>query len=233
MKAIVLAAGCSSRMGQQKQLLIWQGKTLLQHAIDKLNKAGFDVITVIGSAADEIQQHISHTQVVVNEHWCEGMGSSIALAIKKLNFKDTAVLITQPDQVALNSHDFLLLKSHSLRWPKKIICSCFHGAIKGVIKGENNEFITQKIISVPAIFPSEYFPELMKLNKNNGARKIIQQAMDEAEEDTTGQKVVAISLQNAAININTPDEWHYWQQSQNIDFSSDNLLFSKMEQKET
>ncbi|HFB66259.1 MAG TPA: nucleotidyltransferase family protein [Aeromonadales bacterium] len=229
MKALVLAAGCSRRMGQQKQLLVWQGKTLLQHCIDKLNEAGFEVLTVLGSNAAKISPDVMNSKIVVNENWAEGMGHSLAYGIKKFNAEVSAVLITQPDQLALNSSDFLLLKSHALRWPKKIICSYFHR----ITQDENNGFSTRKIMGVPAIFPAEYFSELMKLNKNSGARKMIQQALDEAEKDSADQKVAAIPLQNASININTPEDWRNWQQSQQIDFSSEDLLLSKMKQKET
>lgn len=210
MKAIVLAAGCSRRMGQQKQMLIWQGKTLLQHSIDKLDKADFEVITVLGSNADKIQQSISNSQVVINENWVEGMGNSIALAMKKLDKNDSAVMITQVDQLALTTQDYLLLKFHALRSPQKIICSRFNGVVKNDIHG----FGMEKIMGVPTIFPAQYFSELMKLKQNMGAKKIIQQALNEDEKDKMSHRVDAVPLQNAAININTPAQWHNWQQNQ-------------------
>ncbi len=213
MKAIVLAAGCSRRMGQLKQLLSWQGKTLIQHRIDTLNTAGFEVITVLGSNADKIQPQINQTQVVVNENWTDGMGSSIVRAVKELNADVTSVLITLGDQIALTSDDYVFLKMAALQNPKKIICSHFDT----IIKDDKNKFVTQEILGVPAIFPREYFSELKKLKKNTGARKIIQSAMSEYTEnkdtsDKIENKVHPVPLANASININTPEDWHHWQQ---------------------
>ena len=36
---ILLAAGSSSRLGRPKQLISYQGKTLIQHSIDEANKS--------------------------------------------------------------------------------------------------------------------------------------------------------------------------------------------------
>jgi molybdenum cofactor cytidylyltransferase len=48
--AIVLAAGESKRMGRSKQMLAWQGKTLLRHVLENL----------ISSTADEIILVLGH-----------------------------------------------------------------------------------------------------------------------------------------------------------------------------
>src|SRR4051812_32295917 len=77
---IILAAGNSSRFGSSKQLLHFNNKTLLQHAIDEAIDAGAEpVIVVSGANADEISKDINQEQVqiVLNERWQEGMASSI------------------------------------------------------------------------------------------------------------------------------------------------------------
>ncbi len=54
--AMILAAGLSSRMGDFKPLLPFQGKPAIQYLIDKFQEAEIDeVIVVVGHRAEEIQ----------------------------------------------------------------------------------------------------------------------------------------------------------------------------------
>ena len=54
--AIIIAAGSSSRLGQPKQLLIFEGETLLQRAIRIAEEAGASPVLVVLGA------HRSHGQ---------------------------------------------------------------------------------------------------------------------------------------------------------------------------
>ena len=44
--ALILAAGASSRLGEPKSLVEINGKTVYQHTVNKLRKAGFKVSSV-------------------------------------------------------------------------------------------------------------------------------------------------------------------------------------------
>lgn len=48
---VVLAGGRSSRMGQDKAMLIWQGETLLERQSQLLKKAGCDAVLIAGRQA--------------------------------------------------------------------------------------------------------------------------------------------------------------------------------------
>jgi molybdenum cofactor cytidylyltransferase len=57
--AVLLAAGESTRMGQLKALLPWQGKTLLQHQVDTLIEARCrEVVVVLGHRALDLVTHV-------------------------------------------------------------------------------------------------------------------------------------------------------------------------------
>ncbi|MEO1654997.1 MAG: nucleotidyltransferase family protein, partial [Bacteroidota bacterium] len=77
---IVLAAGASTRMGQAKQLLPWEGKSLIRRAVETAlaSKAKF-CVTVLGARSGEIAREIEGlaTQVVYNSCWEKGMASSL------------------------------------------------------------------------------------------------------------------------------------------------------------
>jgi CTP:molybdopterin cytidylyltransferase MocA len=85
---IVLAAGSSSRMGEPKQLLHFEGETLLRRAVEAaLETACRPVIVVMGAVVTEkMREEVSSLEalIVVNELWTEGMGSSIRCGIGAL-----------------------------------------------------------------------------------------------------------------------------------------------------
>ena len=63
---VILAAGNSTRFGSSKQLLRFNGKTLLQHAIDEATKAGANpVVVVLGANANEVSASIDTTAVEI------------------------------------------------------------------------------------------------------------------------------------------------------------------------
>ena len=57
---IILAAGSSSRLGRPKQLLPYNGKSLLEHAVDTANESEANpVIVVIGANAALLKKEIA------------------------------------------------------------------------------------------------------------------------------------------------------------------------------
>ena len=63
---VVLAAGESSRMGADKALLMYRGKTFLENIIAALRDAGLQrVVVVLGYHAELIQQSVDLSSVEV------------------------------------------------------------------------------------------------------------------------------------------------------------------------
>ena len=82
---VVLAAGGSTRLGRPKQLVEFNGKHLLDHALDKVDLLGFQTkILVLGAKREEIMDKIDSNgfKVVVNTHWEQGMASSIKVGLE-------------------------------------------------------------------------------------------------------------------------------------------------------
>jgi molybdenum cofactor cytidylyltransferase len=64
MHALILAAGSSSRLGRPKQLVEWQGRPLLQHAIAAAQTLLADRVSVVlGANATAISAHLDLSQV--------------------------------------------------------------------------------------------------------------------------------------------------------------------------
>jgi molybdenum cofactor cytidylyltransferase len=194
MKLIVLAAGCSQRMGQPKQLLKWQGKTMLQHCLDKLESCEVEIILVLGANADAIKSSLN-TQccILENPHWSAGMGTSIALGMENINLDDPAVMIMLADQPAITAAEINNLIQNWSEVPEKICCSYF--------EQHNNANQLQQVLSVPAIFPQQYFAELSNLSANTGAKSILMREVENLNQ---------IAMPNTQININTADDWRHW-----------------------
>ncbi|HEX7373275.1 MAG TPA: NTP transferase domain-containing protein, partial [Thermodesulfobacteriota bacterium] len=70
--SIVLAAGESRRMGQAKQLLAWEGKTILRQVLENLLNSRLDeVILVLGHEAERILKMVDtrKIKVVINKNY--------------------------------------------------------------------------------------------------------------------------------------------------------------------
>ena len=77
---LVLAAGESTRMGRDKALLPYCGRTFLETITLKLAEAGLEhVIVVLGHHAELIRQEVSlaAAEVVVNRNYARGQTSSL------------------------------------------------------------------------------------------------------------------------------------------------------------
>jgi molybdenum cofactor cytidylyltransferase len=102
--AIVLAAGRSVRMGETKQLLPVNGRTLLEHSLASVRKSAIDaIVLVLGYAVERIRCELSaellkDVTVVVSEGYAEGISSSLRVGLKALESQMDAALIVLADQ---------------------------------------------------------------------------------------------------------------------------------------
>lgn len=104
---LVLAAGCSERMGRPKQLLQLGDRPLLQHAIDAAVAARTlsTVTIVLGHAADEIQAALAlparDVHVVVNPRYRDGQSTSLRAGLAAAPADVTAAAVLLGDQPLL------------------------------------------------------------------------------------------------------------------------------------
>lgn len=100
--AIILAAGKSARMGQNKLLMKWGNVTVLEKVIQTLQSAEINDIIVI--TTNEISKSITHyqLQITLNETNQE-MLSSIQLGLQNQKAESEAVIICLGDQPQIES----------------------------------------------------------------------------------------------------------------------------------
>jgi molybdenum cofactor cytidylyltransferase len=160
---VILAAGPSSRLGQPKQLLEFQGTTLIrriiQSAVDAVNTP---VVVILGANCSLIKNQLNHlpVHIVFNPDWPEGIASSIRKGLMALLYysPDTeAALFAVCDQPYITPDLFLEMISAGDKTQKPIV-ACRYNSILGT----------------PVLFKKVYFEMLLALKDNEGARKIIQ-----------------------------------------------------------
>lgn len=178
---VVLAAGNSKRMGQSKQLLPWGNSTLLGNVVKNvLAVDAHKIFVVLGAYSNEIIEKInlSETIVLINENWQQGLGSSIALATVEINKKHpnlNALLFVLADQPFISSlYLNAMIELHN--------------------KDKESIIITRKedYSGVPVLFPRKFFPELMSLSNDEGAKQIINRNKNCVKEVVTQDNIADI-----------------------------------------
>jgi molybdenum cofactor cytidylyltransferase len=104
--AIVLAAGSSHRMGDQKLLLPFGGKTVVAHIIDQILSSSIDkVFVVTGHQAERVSRELSDRRVsiVTNAQYESGMLSSVRCGLRSLPRQCRAVLVALGDQPSITT----------------------------------------------------------------------------------------------------------------------------------
>ena len=184
---VIIAAGNSSRLGEAKQLVQVGEQTLLGRTIDLAEQLAEHCICVVGFDAEKMQRVITAKKIkfVINSQWAAGMGTSIACGVQQLPANCAAVLILLCDQWAIELADLKTLKSAWQKSPDKIIASEYF-----------EPKLQQTVLGAPAIFPRQFFPQLMLL-KETGARKILNQNKNQ---------LIAVPLDHAAFDLDTPQD---------------------------
>jgi molybdenum cofactor cytidylyltransferase len=183
---IILAAGSSSRLGQPKQLLKYEGKTLIRRAIDTVLESNSDAsVLILGANFELIKSEVQDTNVdiIINHNWELGMASGMQ---KGLSFLEKKIA---PDQVILMLCDQPFVDSELLN------------SIIDKQAETGNEIIAchyNGTYGVPALFTSKYFPELIELRGSEGAKKVIYAHLGDMEK---------IDFPNASIDIDTPEDY--------------------------
>ena len=184
MGAIILAAGGSSRFGQAKQLLSFQGESLVRRAVRGAIEAGCACVNVVvGDARDRIETELRETPAIVveNPEWQRGLGTSIRRGLQEIGGSADAVVLVTCDQPLVEGNVIAQLIAAQQKTGKPIIASSYANTL-----------------GVPALFERSYFEALLALPDDSGAKKLIQEQADE---------VASIAFEDGAVDIDTPEDF--------------------------
>ncbi len=161
---IILAAGASRRLGRPKQLLEFQGKPLLQHAIDHARASRLDeIVLVLGANRDRIEAAVdsSGLRVVENPDFAAGQSTSLIAGINTVDAHADGVLFLLGDQPGVTPEIIDDELDSFDGDPSAIVMTSWRGKP-----------------SHPVLFGRGYFDALRGLTGDTGARPIIAEARD-------------------------------------------------------
>ncbi len=162
---LILAAGESRRMGRDKALLNYRGRTFLETIIDNLIAAGIEKITVVlGHHAETIRHavNLAAVTVVVNQNYQQGQTSSLQLGL-------AAAAADSPEAVVLCLVDHPAISTEVI----VALCERFQSTHPPVLipthKGERGH---------PVVISQNLFPELLTLPPQDPANSVIRKYRD-------------------------------------------------------
>jgi len=158
LSGLLLAAGGSQRLGRPKQLLEFEGETLVRRAARLLLGCTDEVVVVTGAHAQPVEGELRDLPVraVRNEEWRSGMGGSIACGMRAISAASDGVLILLCDQWGVGPRDLRKLVAAWRANPRRGVSARWDGNIGS-----------------PAIFPPGMFDDLGRLHGESGAKALI------------------------------------------------------------
>ena len=184
---IILAAGASTRFGRPKQLLRLKDRYLIEWVLDAaLNTRLKRIILVLGCAHRKIQQTLGKKlvhpklQLEINPHYEDGQSGTLKLGLSCVRDTYPAAMFLLADQPLVDAVtlNFLLDQFWSTN---KNICVP----------------MSSSIIRNPCIFSSHFYPQIMQIGGDIGARRIIQVNPDQVHE-------VQIQNPHFFLDVDTP-----------------------------
>ncbi|MBI5353352.1 MAG: nucleotidyltransferase family protein [Chloroflexi bacterium] len=121
--AIILAAGQSKRMGQQKMLMSWGNTTVLGKVIETLQAAGVEDITLVANSATASQ--ITNYKLPITLNDGGEMLESIQLGLRGQNSQSEATLICLGDQPQVEERSVRLVCESFQRSRSSIVVPSF------------------------------------------------------------------------------------------------------------
>lgn len=184
---LILAAGESSRMGRDKALLPYRGRTFLETIIKTLHDSGIErIVVVLGHHAEEIQQavHLEGVETVVNPDYQRGQTSSLQAGLKALMCADLeAIMLCLVDHPAVTSATVLKLVESFLTTPAPVAIPTHQGQ-----RGH------------PVIISRTLFPELLALSSGEGANSVIRMFRDSTH-------FVEVNDPGILLDVDDPDTY--------------------------
>jgi molybdenum cofactor cytidylyltransferase len=177
-------------MGEPKQLLQINGESLVRRAVKTLAKVQYKLlpnVLVLGANAEKITAEVQDLPIhcTFNADWQSGMASSIHCGLSFLLTQEPdleAVIIILIDQPLLQASILdRLIAQFSLQPSKHIVASQYNDTL-----------------GVPALFSKSIFEDLLNLNGEAGARKVIQKYLAHS---------IAIDFAEGAWDIDTPADY--------------------------
>jgi xanthine dehydrogenase accessory factor len=184
--AIILAAGKSTRMGQQKLLMPFEGKSMIATVVGKIaGSVSSRTIVVTGSDRNKIEKELEAYAVlfVDNERYEKGMLTSVQAGVAAASTETDGYLILLGDQPMVSEAVINRLISVFQKGGK--------GLLIPVFKGKRGH---------PVLIGSKYKNEIKSLSPEIGLRELFLNHPDDIQE-------IEVESEDVLKDIDTPDDY--------------------------
>ena len=185
--AIILAAGGASRFGRAKQLLLFEGESLVRRAVRSASEAGCKlIIVVVGEARDSIIAELQDTRAITieNPEWQRGLGTSIRCGVRHALNTDPelqSVVLLACDQPFVDASIITSLVREKAKSGRKIVTSVYADTT-----------------GIPTLFDREYFGALLALSNDAGAKTFVR---------SHPHDVAQVPFEKGAYDIDTVEDF--------------------------
>ena len=184
---VVLAAGKSTRMKENKLLLRINGETLIRHVVKTATRSNADeVIVVVGYEAEKVKQRLLRLQckLIMNENYLKGQSESVKTGLTAVSSNAEAVMVL-PADVALIDERSINKVIDEYRRSKNPIVIASHQHHSGH----------------PILLDRALFPEISEITEDTfGLKAVINRHRAEV-------KYIEVGAENALIDIDTQEEF--------------------------
>jgi len=183
---VLLAAGKSSRLGKPKQLLIFEDTTLIKRAAKTALEITNKTVVVTGALQEKVEEELNGLPVHIkyNKDYHEGIASSIRTGLTFLikNFGELkGAIFMVCDQPYLSSWLISQLIQKAAETNSTIVAASYAGTI-----------------GTPVLFEKNFFPMLLELKGDNGAKKLIKENLNQ---------VTTVNFSQGEIDIDTATDY--------------------------
>ena len=188
---IVLAAGTSTRMKENKLLLKINGDTLIEHVVKVAKESSADeVVVVLGYEATKIKEHLAKTdcKFAVNENYMEGQSESVKVGLSAISSDAEAVMILPADVALIEPESINRVLEEYARSRSRIVIASH-----------------QQQSGHPILLDRALFPEISRIAESTqGLKAVINHHRGEI-------RYVEADTDNVLIDIDTKEEFdkHY------------------------
>jgi molybdenum cofactor cytidylyltransferase len=166
---VVLAAGLSSRMGENKMLMEVGGRALVRRAVETALSAGLDpVLVVVGHENDRVQAELRGLSCIplLNTEYLRGMNTSLRAGIRALPEDAEAAVVLLGDMPLVDARMVRSLVESFRGSPgRPLVISTYGG-----------------VVAPPILYARAVFPELRALDADACGKQVVKRHRTEAIE---------------------------------------------------
>lgn len=185
---IILAAGKSTRMKENKLLLNLDGQTLIEHVVNTAARSSADdVIVVLGYEAEKIKEKLAKPdcKLILNENYLKGQSESVKVGLAATS-RDAEAVMFLPADVALIDVESINKVVDEYRRSRNRIVIASHKHQSGH----------------PILLDRTLFPEVSGIGEDTlGLKAVINRHRAQV-------KYVEVGTENVLVDIDTEEEFN-------------------------